>query len=106
MNPLKRTQKPLKNVEIPILDSYAMDPGPEFWEKIPFTPLPKPGSLHTPIDVAKFEELYLSMEHSLNDVQRRSILQSIQDLRNGADSMVDFSKLGPLHESNAKNISK
>ena len=104
VKPLKSNPKPLKNVEVPILDAYTGDPGKDFWKHIPFTPLPKPGALFTPINVDKLEELFSATEQFMSSARRHSVLQTINDLRYGADSMVDFSKIYPLHLENAKNM--
>lgn len=102
----KNNEKTLKNTEIPILEDYSKDPGPEFWENFPFTPLPKENSLHTPILVDEFEKEFLNLKDDLIITQCKSILQCIQDLRYGADSLVNEDLLSPLCDSNAKNMSQ
>ena len=103
--PVNKT-KPLKNGEVPLLESYSGNPGTQFWGKIPFNPLPSADNLHTPLDADKFEELYLKVKDSLSFTQRQSVLESVNNIRNGADSLVDFSALKPLNVKNSKNMSR
>lgn len=96
--------KPLKHIDIPILSDYSKDPPQDFWDIFPSNPLPSPTSPNTPIHVGKLETEYLSLKHRLHSGQQMSILHSINDLRFGADSLVDFNKIGPLHDTNAVNM--
>ena len=102
----KPKPKPLKNGEIPLLKDYGSDPGEEFWNKFPFNPLPSEGALNTPISVDEFEKLYLRVQDRMTFTQRHSALSSINNLRYGADSLVDLDKLYELHEHNAPNMSR
>ena len=48
--------KPLKNPDIPLLESYGKDPGAEFWNQFPSAPIPQ--HISTPIDVSALKALF------------------------------------------------
>ena len=98
------TPKPLKNNEIPILENYLDEPNLEFWSKFPSRPLPDKNHPNTPINADMLELEYLLIKENLSLPVRQSVLQTIKNLRHGADSLVDYDKIRPLNDSNASNM--
>lgn len=49
IKPLLYPLKPIKNLEIPLLQRYDIDPGPEFWSIFPSSPIPS--QISTPINI-------------------------------------------------------
>ena len=98
------SEKPLKNTEIPILECYKNDPGPDFWTQFPFNPLPRPDKPNTPLNGVEFGNLYIPlMDEFTPDVQIQMI-KCQADILFGADSLVDFDKVQPLFDVNSKSL--
>lgn len=101
---LIKLPKPLKNTEIPLLENYNDEPNADFWVKFPSRPLPGRYSPNTPICANSYESEFLQIKEKLSLPQRESVLQTINDLRYGANSLVDFDRIEPLFDSNAQNM--
>lgn len=99
-----KNPKPLKNNEIPILENYNDKPNDKFWNDFPFRSLPDRYHPNTPVCANSYESEFLKVQDILTLPQRESILLTINDLRYGANSLVDFNKIEPLFDSNAKNM--
>lgn len=104
--PNLQNEKPLKNKEIMVLSDYSSDPGDLFWSKFPFNPLPNPLKPNTPIKAQILEDYYNNNKSLLNESQRMFTENTIHDLKHGADSLVDFSLITDLTESNGKGMFK
>jgi hypothetical protein len=83
--PPLQTLKPLKNVHIPLLEDYSVDPGKAFWDIFPSQPLPC--QISTPIDVGALSDLVNKVQNKLSVVQLNNCVNVISDLTFGADSM-------------------
>ena len=83
---------------------YSTNPDSDFWSAFPFHKLPLTGEANTPIDVDKFEKEYLDLYNNLDDNQRFNIERTLLNLREGADALVDESKLHPLDDDNSKSV--
>ena len=95
--------KPLKNVEVPILEDYSKNPNEEFWKHFPKVDIPDSMEGETPIDVAKFEKLYLSVKEKLTDYEIDLIEKVIYDLKMGADAFINESLISSLNVENSKS---
>ena len=93
--------KPLKN-NLKILSSYDKDPGKEYWANFPHNPLPE--KVYTPINLKNFESLVNTYKGLLSPRESRLAELVLNDLRNGADSLVNTEHLGPLVGSNSKEL--
>ena len=80
----------LKN-GLPDLPPNGALPGPSFWEKFPFHPLPPHPT--TVIDAAKFQLAIDSVKSLMSPPQAALADQVILDLKFGADTLVDASKV-------------
>lgn len=98
--------KPLKNVEVPILEDYSKNPNEEFWKHFPKVDIPDSMEGETPIDVAKFEKLYLSVKEKLTDYEIDLIEKVIYDLKMGADAFINESLISSLNVENSKSMYK
>ncbi len=96
--------KPLKNSEIPLLKDYNEEPNLDFWSKFPSRPLPHKSQPNTPLNADMFEQEFLLMKEQLSFPICQSVLQTIKNLRFGADSLVDYEKIRPLFDTNASNM--
>ncbi len=96
--------KPIKNTEVPILDNYSKRPNEEFWEQFPKKDIPDSMENESPIDVAKFEQLYLSVKEKLNKYEIDLIEKVINDLKVGADACIDESLISSLNVENSKSM--
>jgi len=77
-------QKPRKNPDIPILEDYSKDPGPRFWSKFPFRPLPtSPSSC---LDADALEDLLLQNRQLLKDSELLRGEKAVSFIREGAPS--------------------
>ena len=101
---IHKSEKALKNPEIPILEDYSNIPHEDFWLKFPFNPLPTKNKPNTPLLVDEFENEILFLHDKLSIPQRISALQCINDIRYGADSLVDKSMITNLDDSNSSNM--
>ena len=99
----EKEPKPLKNLEIPLLDNYKDEPSDIFWNIFPYKPLANKDHPNTPINVDIFEYEF-GLVKDLPIPKRQSILQCINDLRYGAESLVDIEKIQPLFDLNASNM--
>jgi len=80
----------LKN-GLPDIPEDGSDPGRSFWEAFPFHPIPaKPTSV---IDADLFEAAIHTVRNRMTTTQRELAVQVISDLRFGADTLVDTSKV-------------
>ena len=100
------SEKPRKNREIPLLDSYKDNPGDKFWKEFPYNPLPDPHKPNTPLDGKAFGDLYIPlMDEFTPDVQVQ-LIKCQADIMFGADSLVDLEAVQPLYDVNSKSLYK
>lgn len=101
---LKAVKKPLLHTNIPILDNYKTNPTSDFWDKFPSSPLPD--SVHTPINVKKFEDLYNERKNKFSASQHKNILYVINNLKHGADNLANQDILPALELHNKSSLLK
>merc|ERR1712101_90748 len=74
--------------------------GTEFWDSFPFRPIPAEPS--TCINVDRFEQAIADVSDLMTDWQRARARQLVANLRHGADTLIDQSKLEPDILANGK----
>ena len=98
------TPKPLKNREIPVLECYKNDPGPEFWTHFPYNPLPHPEKPNTPLNGVEFGNLYIPLMDEFTPDGQIQMIKCQADILYGVDSLFDFEKVQPLFDVNSRSL--
>ena len=87
------SEKPLKNLEIPLLNNYRENPGSLFWEKFPHFPLPNPDDYNSPINFEKLKENYIRVKSRMGLEEIEMMDRTLENLTFGADNYVNESLL-------------
>ena len=89
-----------KNPEIPTLDSYTKNPGPEFWNVFPFKDLPD--KAETKVDGLELKKKVEKEKEKLTYAQVVRGYKTTESILNGADCAQKF-ELPPCMQANAKS---
>ena len=87
-------------VPLPILEDYSVPPSADFWDSFPFRPIPAEPS--TCINVDRFEQAIADISDLMTGWQRARARQLVANLRHGADTLIDQSRLEPDILANGK----
>lgn len=83
---------------------YSVSPPQDFWDNFPSFPLPGVNDKNTPINVDALNEEYLAMYDKITGDQRFNMQRTIDNMRNGADALIDPSQLTPMSDENSKSV--
>ena len=97
-------QKPRKNPEIPVLDSYKEVPDSSFWSIFPSHDLPDYSKPITEVNVSEFKKIVSESKHLLTPEELDKCYEVIGNLSEGADAWVDESKLPETFQKNTNSI--
>ena len=96
--------KKLKNKEIPLLNDYSKKPQSKFWDNFPKVSLPDPDKPRTPLDADAYERLFIEHRDKLLQSTQIKVINTIKNLRHGADSLVDVEAVLPLYDVNSTSM--
>merc|ERR1712055_1225274 len=88
--PLAPSTQTLKH-NLPTIPPGCADPGQGFWARFPFHPLPQKPS--TVINVPAFEQAIDKVRHLMSPLQADLARMVINDLKFGADTLVDLDRV-------------
>ena len=76
----------------------------EFWDHFPSFEMPGKNESNTQINVDVLEKEILANYDKLTEVQKFNMQCTIQTMRNGADALIDDSKLNFMEDKNSKSV--